>query len=177
MKKVLLVFALLITCTATFAQLKNNVTKSSITFKIKNLGINTGGRIEKMEANVDFDPAKLATSKMEAVADVTTITTDNDMRDNHIKNEEFFDVAKYPKITMSSVSFAKKSSDKFVGKFNLTIKGKTKQIEVPFSYVTNATTAYIKGSFKISREEFGIGGSTMTLSDEATITIDVETAK
>ncbi|MEO7212111.1 YceI family protein [Mucilaginibacter sp.] len=177
MRKAFFAIALLIISVTAFGQVKNNVTKSSITFKIKNLGINTGGKIGVMQANVSFDPAKLASSKIDAVADMTTITTDNEMRDNHIKNENYFDVVKYPKITMSSVSFTRKNTDNYIGKFNITIKDKTKVIDVPFSYITNATTAYLNGSFKISRADFGIGGSTMTLADEATINVEVETAK
>jgi polyisoprenoid-binding protein YceI len=177
MRKVFFAVIFLVAGFSTFAQVKNNVTKSSITFKIKNLGINTGGTIGVIQANVAFDPANLAASKIEAFADMATITTDNEMRDNHIKNEEYFDVLKYPKISMSSVSFTRKNSDNYTGKFNITIKDKTRLIEVPFSYITNATTAYLKGSFKINRSDFGIGGTTMTLANEATITIAVETAK
>jgi len=177
MRKAFLAIILLITGITAFAQVKNNVTKSSITFKIKNLGIYTGGSLGTMQASVAFDPAKLAESKIEAVADATTLNTENEMRDNHIKNEDFFDVAKYPKITMSSLSFSRKNASNYVGRFNLTIKDKTKQVDVPFSFLPTAAGANLKGSFKINRSDFGIGGSTLTLADEAIITIEVETAK
>lgn len=177
MRKLFLAIALFITSVTTFAQVKNNVTRSAITFKIKNLGINTGGTIGGVQASVAFDPAKLATSKIEATADATTLSTDNDMRDSHIKAEDYFDVAKYPKISMSSVSFAHKSSDKYVAKFNLTIKDKTKLVDFPFNYTPTANGASLKGSFKINRSDFGIGGSTLTLADEATITVEVEVSK
>lgn len=159
-----------------FAQVKN-ITKSSVTFKIKNLGINTGGVIPSVQGTVNFDPAKPADGKIEAIADVTTIDTDNDTRDNHLKGENFFDVTKYPKITMKSVSISRKGANNYIGQFNLTIKDKTKLVSVPFTYTEAGSIAKLNGSFKINRKEFGVGGGSFTLSDEATITIEVEAAK
>ena len=173
MKKLCFALLMLVT-TGTFAQIKNNVTKSAVRFELKNLGIKTGGTIGGVQAIVDFDPAKLATSKIEATADVTTINTDNSMRDEHLKREDYFYTDVYPKIIMSSVSFKKKGSN-FIGRFNLTIKGKTRPVDVPFSYTEAGSTATFKGSFKILRADFGIGGSSMTMSDEVTIFIDAVT--
>lgn len=177
MKKICLALLILIAANATFAQIKNNVTKSSIMFEIKNLGIKTHGVIGSMQASVLFDPAKLGTSKIEAVADVTTINTDNNMRDNHLKEDGYFDVAKYPKITMSSVSFKSKGGNNYSGQFNITIKDKTKLIEVPFTYTDAGSTAKLKGSFKINRRDFGVGGSSLVLANEATIFIEAEATK
>jgi polyisoprenoid-binding protein YceI len=177
MKKIYIAIFILIACNTAFAQLKNNVTKSKITFEIKNLGIKTDGTIGKMEAEVKFDPGKLDASKINAVANITTINTDNNMRDNHLKGEDYFDVAKYPNITMSSVSFKKKSGNNYIGQFNITIKDKTKLVDVPFTYAYTGNMALLKGSFKINRSDFGVGGGSLALANEATIFIEAETSK
>ncbi|MBD1393939.1 YceI family protein [Mucilaginibacter glaciei] len=177
MKRLCIALLILTAGNAAFAQLKNNVTRSNIRFEIKNLGIKTGGVIEKMEAEIKFDPANLAASKIEAVADATTINTDNNMRDRHIKDEDYFDVVKYPKITMSSVSFTQKGGNNYVGKFNITIKDKTKLVDLPFTYTVAAGAAQFKGSFKINRRDFGVGGGTFTLSNETTIFIEADTPR
>ncbi|WP_374949886.1 YceI family protein [Mucilaginibacter sp.] len=177
MKKLCIVLLMLTAATATFAQIKNNVSRGTIRFEIKNLGIKTGGVIEKMVADIQFDPAKLATSKITAVADVTTINTDNNMRDKHLKNEDYFDVAKYPSITMSSVSFKKKSGNEYAGQFNITIKDKTKLIDVPFTYTKAGNVDQFKGTFKINRRDFGVGGNSMTLGDEVTIFVEADAAQ
>jgi polyisoprenoid-binding protein YceI len=44
-----------------------------------------------------------------------------------------------------------------VGVFNVTIKDKTKSVDVPFTYIAKGATAQFKGSFKIQRTDFGIG--------------------
>jgi polyisoprenoid-binding protein YceI len=176
MKNIIAAIALLIISTGAFAQTKNSITKSKIAFELKNLGIKTGGTISGVQGSANFDPANLTGSKIEATADVNTINTDNDMRDTHLKKDDYFGVEKYPKMSLSSVSF-KKSGSSYIGQFNLTIKGITKPVEVPFTYSSTATGNFFKGSFKINRRDFTIGGNSMTLSDDVTITFEAETAK
>lgn len=174
MKKIFTIVVLVLACAGAYAQA--DLTRSKISFEIKNMGIRTGGTIDKVQANVQFDPAQLGSSKIEAVAEAASINTDNTMRDNHLKNEDYFDVAKYPKISMESTSFKKKGSG-FVGIFNLTIKDKTKPVEMPFTYTSLNSGHLFKGSFKINRRDFGVGGSSMTMGDDVTINIEAETAK
>ena len=153
------------------------ITKSAITFKIKNLGINTGGSIGGLQADVQFNPADLSAAKIEAVVDVATINTDNSSRDEHLKSEDYFDIAKYPKITLKSVSFKHKSGSNYSGEFNLTIKGKTKLIEIPFSYAEKGSDIKFNSTFKLNRLDFGVGSSSMILSNEVTVTVEAEATK
>lgn len=156
---------------------QTRVTRSKISFQIKNLGINTNGVIGTMQANIQFDPATLNTSTIEATADVKSINTDNDTRDDHLRSDEFFDVARFPKITMRSVSFRKKSGNNYIGQFNVTIKDKTKAFDVPFTYVANGNSGSFKGTFKLNRLDFGVGESSLVLSNDVTVTIEADTTK
>jgi polyisoprenoid-binding protein YceI len=177
MKKIL-AFALVVffIIGSAFTQVKP-VVKSNIQFQIKNLGINTGGTIGGMQANIHIDPAQLNTSVVEATVATNTINTDNDKRDEHLRSEDYFNVAKYPTISMKMVSIKHKGGDKYSGKFNLTIKDKTKQIEVPFTYTENGTTASVNGTFKINRLDFGVGSSSLVLGNDVTVTIAAEVTK
>ena len=177
MKKLCLALLLIVAAGSSFAQIKNNVTKATITFELKNLGVKTGGTIGGIEANIAFDPSKPETGKIEATAEVNTINTGNDRRDNHLRQPDYFNVAAYPKLSMSSVGFKRKGGNNYVGQFNLTIKGKTKLIDVPFTYMVAGNTATFKGSYKIMRLDFGIGGNSMTMSDDVTIFIEATTTK
>ncbi|MGZ3932792.1 MAG: YceI family protein [Bacteroidia bacterium] len=151
--------------------------RSSITFEIKNLGITTGGSIGGLSAKVNFNPANLGISTLEASVDVKTINTDNDSRDEHLRSEDFFDVARYPKISLKSVAFKHKSGNNYTGTFTLTIKDKLKQVEIPFTFLDKGNSVEFKGTFKINRLDFGVGGSSMVLSDNVNITIDCEERK
>ena len=177
MKRIAPIFLLLITLAISVFAQKAAVTKSKITFEIKNLGIKSTGTIGGVQANVQFVPANLAASSIEATADVNTINTDNDERDTHLKSADFFDLAHYPKITMKSISFKKKSGNNYVGQFNVTIRNKTKQLEVPFSYVENGNTATLIGVVKLNRLDFGVGDSSLVLSNDVTVNIEVEVSK
>ena len=177
MKRIFAAIALLVISTGAFAQVNTSITRSKISFEIKNLGIKTGGTISGVQGTVSFDPNKLETSKIEAIADATTINTDNSMRDEHLKKEDYFNADTYPKITLSSVSLKKKNSNNYTGQFNITIKGKTKLVDVPFTYTDVNNGALFKGSFKINRKDFGVGGGSMTMGDEVTINFEAEATK
>ena len=174
-KYITVILLLLVNCA--IAQVKHTVTKSTITFQIKNLGFNTGGSIGGLKANIQFDPANLGRSVIEASADVNTINTDNDSRDEHLKSDSYFDAAKYPEIIMKSVSIKHKSGDSYVGQFNVTIKGKTELLDIPFTYTINGANTSFKGILKLKRTDFNIGSSSMVMSDDVTVNIDVEASK
>ena len=141
------------------------------------MGIGTGGTIGGLQANVKFNPADLPASTLEASVEVNTINTDNTMRDEHLRKEEFFDLAHYPKITIKSVSFKHKSGNNYSGVFDLTIKNKTKQVEIPFTYADKGSNVTFNGTFKLNRLDFNVGGSSLVMGNEVTITVDAEVGK
>src|SRR3569833_1901574 len=128
-----------------FAQVKQTVTQSSIAFQIKNLGFMTHGTFSGLQADIKFDPAKLDSSSIVASIDANTINTDNDMRDNHLREDTNFDVAKYPKITLKSISLKHKSGNNYDGQFSLTIKDKTQTKKKPKTKTETGSTAEFKG--------------------------------
>ncbi len=159
------------------ANAQSPVTHASVTFEIKNLGITTGGSIGGLQTKVHFNPLNLVGSTLEASVEVNTINTDNSGRDEHLRSEDFFDVARYPKISLKSVNFKHKSGNNYTGSFILTIKGRSKQIELPFTFLDKDNMVAFKGSFKLNRLDFGIGGKSMILADEVIVNIDCEEKK
>ena len=177
MKKIIAPIILLLLAINAIAQVKNTVTKSAITFEIKNLGLNTGGSLGALQTTIQFDPANLATSSIEASVEVNAINTGSETKDTHLKSADFFDVARFPKITMKSVSFKHKSGNNYTGVFNLTIKDHSKTIQVPFIYTETGASGSFKGSFKLNRTDYGVGEKSMILSSDVTVNIEVEIAK
>lgn len=173
-KNFFLAVLLILTAAAGFAQ---TVTKSDISFKIKNLGFNVAGTFSGLQADIRFKPNDLAGSSIEASVASNTVNSDNESRDNHLKSEDYFDVAKYPKITLKSVSFKRKGGSNYTGNFNVTIRDKTKLIEIPFTYTESGNAAQLKGSFMILRTDFGIGGKNLILSNEANVLVEAEISK
>ncbi|WP_214073302.1 YceI family protein [Mucilaginibacter sp. dw_454] len=177
MKRIVaLVIPLLVLINVALAQ-KSNILKSDVKFQLKNLGVNTGGTFKTLQATINFDADKPETGTIEATLDVNSVNTDNDLRDNHLRSDEFFDATKYPSIVMKSISIKHKGGDKYVGQFNLTIKNQTKQFEMPFTYDTDATSATFKGGLKLNRLDFGVGGKSLVMSNEVSVSIEVQVAK
>lgn len=160
-----------------FSQTAQKVNAATVTFKIKNLGINTEGTFGGFKATINFDKDHLETSSIEAAVDSRTLNSDNNMRDSHLKKEEYFDVEHYPEIKMKSLSFNHQKGENYTGDFDVTIKAKTKRIKIPFTYTENGSNNSFKGSFNIKRSDFGIGGKSMVLSDDALVTVAVEITK
>jgi polyisoprenoid-binding protein YceI len=178
MKTVLVILLpLFIHLNTTLAQVRWKAVSSAITFSIKNAGLNVSGKFSGLQSELNFYPEHLASSSIMASIDVNTINTGIDLRDKHLKKEEYFDVTNYPKIEMSSVSFEKLAEGYFKGKFKLTIKKTSKEVVIPFYYTENGNTAQLKGTFTINRRDFEVGGSSWTMSDSVTISILVNASK
>lgn len=153
------------------------VLSSSVKFKIKNAGFSVDGTFSGVSTKIFFDPTKANGNSIDASIDSKSINTGNGTRDGHLKKEEYFDVANYPVINMKATSFSKEKDGGFKGYFKLTIKGKSKDVLVPFTFIEKDGKALIKGSFTMNRLDFGVGESSMILSDIATITIEVNATK
>lgn len=170
-------FVVLISINFAFAQADQKVISSAVTFQIKNMGINTEGKFGGLKATINFDKNNLDKSSIEATIETKTLDSDNSLRDNHLKKEDYFDVEKYPEIKMKSVSINSLKGDNYNGVFDVTIKSKTKRIKVPFTYTENGNKASFKGNFTINRTDFDIGGKSMVLANNANVAIAVETTK
>ena len=174
MKKFALVLIIITIAFTGLAMAQTTITRSAVTFQAKNMGIGVTGHISGLTAEVQFNPGNLAIASIEASVDATSISTDNSSRDGHLKESEFFDTGHYPRIIMKSVSFKHRSGSNYTGFFNLTIKNKTKLIELPFTFAQKGSAQTFKGRFKINRLDFGVGDSSFILSNEVVVNIDLE---
>ncbi|MEQ1733134.1 MAG: YceI family protein [Bacteroidia bacterium] len=154
-----------------------NITKSSVKFKIKNLGIIVEGNFGATTGIVKFDETKTTGNNIDVTVDTKTVNTKSNMRDEHLRKPEYFDVAKYPKISMKAVLFTKEKDGTYKGFFKLTLKDKTKDIVVPFTFKSTGNTGVFKGEFNINRLDYGVGKSHFSLNDFPTITIELNVAK
>lgn len=152
----------------------NQTIVSSVTFKIKNAGIGVDGSFKGFQGTVKFNPDDLSSSKFNVSVESKTIDTDNKTRDNHLREDEYFDVEKYPKILMKSIKIEKDKQNNYKATFDLTLKGKTKSVSFPFSYSKTTTGYNLKGVFEINRRDYNVGGSSWILSDDVKIFIDLE---
>ncbi|PWT97225.1 MAG: YceI family protein [Bacteroidetes bacterium] len=147
---------------------------SSVKFKIKNLGISVSGDFKGISGKINFDPNNPDASKFDVSVDAATVNTGIDMRDDHLKGEEYFDVKNYPKISFVSTKITQgPKSGNFIAVGNLTIKKVTKEISIPFKASSQGTDYVFEGEFKINRRDFEVGGGSLTMSDNLTVNLSV----
>jgi polyisoprenoid-binding protein YceI len=140
----------------------------SVTFVIKNFGINTKGEFKGLNGTINWDASNPENSSFDVSVAVNTINTAIEMRDKDLKEATWFDAAKYPAINFKST---KLTATHVTG--DLTIKGKTKQVSFPFT-VTPASSGYLfEGTFSLNRLDFGIGSSSFSLSEKVEVKLKV----
>lgn len=147
---------------------------SKVHFVIDNFGIATGGDFKGLTGTIKFDPAQPTAGDFDVSVDASTIDTDIESRDNHLKRAEYFNVKNYPKISFKSTKITKTNKDSYLYMYgNITIKGVTKEVEFPFTATPRNGGYVFEGSFKINRRDFGVGGSSLSLSDNVTVTLSI----
>ena len=159
---------------------------SKLGFTITHLAVSeVDGLFKSFDAKISAKKEDFSDAAVEMNGDVASVNTENEKRDGHLQTAEFFDAAKFPKITFVSTSFKKEKGNTYKVKGNLTMHGVTKPVELEglckmgTNPMSNKTIAGFKITGKLKRSEFGIGdkyGAPM-LSDEVEIKINAEFAK
>jgi polyisoprenoid-binding protein YceI len=175
MKKVIIAALVLLSATIAQAQYKPVDNGSALKFTIGNFGFDVNGTFSGFTGKIDFDAVNPATSNFDVTIDAATVNTDNSLRDKHLKGDGYFDVTNYPRIRLASSAISGKGGTyKFTGK--LTIKGKTKDITFPFTTAADTDGLVFRGSFKINRKDFDVGGAS-TISSELEVNLKVHAVK
>ena len=165
-------------------QYKIDPNHSSATFSVRHMVIsNVPGRFSDVSGSIVYDEADVSKSSVEATIKTATITTDNEGRDKHLKSADFFDVEKYPEITFKSKRVEKRGSQ-LVAIGTLTMKGVSKDIELPFELnklvTARGTTIGVVAETKLNRQDYGVSwnraieGGGAVVSDEVKIALSLE---
>jgi polyisoprenoid-binding protein YceI len=167
---------------------------STAGFSIKHLMISTvHGKFDKFSGTAEIDEKNPANDKLHVEIDVSSVDTGNEKRDGHLKSPDFFDVAKFPKITFVSKSAKAAGPGKIEVTGDLTLHGVTKSVVL---VVADMSPEIVSGLDKkthrgatatatINRQDFGMKWNApvtskvgdVALSDEVKIQIDVELTK
>jgi len=163
---------------------------SEVQFKVKHLVISTvtggfGSYDGKIEAeNDDFKNAKATFT-----AEIDSISTDNEDRDQHLKSDDFFNAEEYPQLNFESTNFEKIGEGAYKVTGELTIRDVTKEIELDVVHGGTVTDQYgqTKAGFEIegaiNRKEFGLTWSAVTeagnvvVGDEIKLQVNVQFIK
>ena len=188
MCSILVVFALMIPVHTHAATWQIDPDHSNFQFKVRHMTVsNVRGEFNKARGVVIIDDNDITNLKVELTLDAASINTDQAKRDDHLRSEDFFYVAKYPTITFVSKKVTKVDENRLKVIGDLSIRGVTKEITVdvegptpevkdPGGNIRRGAT----GTLKINRKDFGIawnkvldsGG--LVVGDEVNISVEVE---
>ncbi len=193
MKRILTFLALALTALPALADSstwKIDSAHAHTSFTVRHLVItNVRGEFGKTEGTVTLDEGDVTKSRVEATIDMGTIDTREPKRDEHLKSPDFFDVAKFPKMTFVSTKVEKAGEGKLKVTGNLTLKGVTKPVTLDVTGPTKEikdpwgnTRRGISATGKINRQDFGVSWSKAieagpVVGDEVSIEIEAELLK
>jgi polyisoprenoid-binding protein YceI len=161
---------------------------SNFQFKVRHMTVsNVKGEFKKVKGVVQMDDRNLTGLTAEINIDAASVDTDHAKRDEHLRSEDFFYVAKYPTITFVSKNISKTDDGRLKVVGDLTIRGVTKEITVD----VEGPTPEVKdpggnirrgaaGTAKINRKDFGMAwsktldGGGLVVGDEVSISVEIE---
>lgn len=134
---------------------------SELTFKVRHMMI-TNVKGEFKNFSIEISGEDILKSSIAVTIDATSINTNSEQRDGHLKSADFFDVENHKEISFKSTAFSQKDGDEYELKGLLTIKGISKEIalEVEFGGINKDPWGNDKAGFsisgKINRKEWGL---------------------
>jgi len=163
---------------------------SAATFAVRHFGVSTvRGTFTKITGAVLIDDKDPANSSVDVTIDASTVNTQNEGRDKHLKSADFFDIEKFPAMTFKSKKVEKAGAGRLRVTGDFTLHGVTKEVVLdvegptpPFNAGRQGIKRGASASTKVNRRDFGlVWGSviegTALVGDEISITIDLELDK
>lgn len=153
---------------------------TNVIFSVSHLVVSdVEGKFKSFDGSLDSDKPDFSDAKIVFTVDVSSVNTDNDMRDNHLKSDDFFNAAKFPQIKFESTSFQPTGGNKYKLSGNLTIRDVTKPVvfDVAFGGVANAmggTHAGFKAKATINRFDYNLKWSATTEAGGLVVGKDVD---
>jgi len=185
---------LIIVCWFPFSTWGQNVWKidpghSNVQFEVTHLSISTvTGKFTEFSGEIKSNGDSFDGAQINVSVGVGSIDTENLTRDKHLKEDDFFNVKKYPQMTFTSTSFKRNSETEYLVTGQLTIRDVTREISFIATYGGQIKTGEMiirafSASFTINRFEYKLkwddtldtGG--LVVGDEVTIKMNVRLLK
>jgi len=108
--------------------------------------------------------------------DMNSTWSDDEKLTKHLKDPDFFDVAKFPETTFDVTDLRKESDTGYTVSGNFKLRGVEKNISFPATVTQDGETVKIAATFDIKRKDFGIvyaGQADNLIRDEVIIRLDL----
>lgn len=159
-------------------QWKVDLAKSSLKFSADSAGQQINAKFDRFQPSIAFDPAKPETASVTITIDMTSANTGQKEADEVLVDEIWFDTKKYPSAVFKAAKAEKAADGGFTLIGELTMKGQTKPVLVPFKLSLEGAKAKAIGALTINRLTFGVGPAGaiagMTIGNDVRVTLTLE---
>jgi polyisoprenoid-binding protein YceI len=173
--------AAVIAAPSTESNWKVDASHSNVKFTVTHLVVSeVDGVFKTFDGSIKSKTSDFTGAEIEFSVDIASVNTDNEMRDKHLKGDDFFNAEKFPKMTFKSTSFTKKPSGKYVLEGDLTIRDVTKRVQFDVMHggvikdPWGNTKAGFKATSSIDRLGYNLKWNTMTEAGGAVVGKDVK---
>jgi polyisoprenoid-binding protein YceI len=135
---------------------------SEVAFQVRHLLTKVRGRFTGFAGTLLFDQEHPEQSSTSLTIDASSVDTGTPDRDTHLRSDDFFAVGTHPTLTFTSSRVVKTGDDTYDVAGTLTIRGVTKEITLPVTYLGTAkdpwgnVRAGFETSLTINRKDFGL---------------------
>ena len=149
---------------------------STLVFASKYDGEVFTGKFAGFTATLSFDPANLATSKLDVVIPLAGTSTGNGDRDSTLAGGDFFNVAKFAQARYTASKFRSLGGNQYAADGSLSLRGVSKPVTLTFTWTPGAQPV-LAGKATVKRLDFGVGGGdwtdTKTIPNEVAVSTKV----
>ena len=169
---------------------KVDKTHSDVDFKVRHLVSNVTGKFTDFDGTVNMQPGKPGASSVEFTINASSNDTGVADRDKHMRTADFFDVEKFPTIAFKSTAIAPtKKKDVFNVTGDLTIRGVTKRVTIPVTFLGAAKDPWgnekagFEATADINRTDWNLNWNAalekggVLVSEKIKLVLDVQLAK
>jgi len=148
---------------------------SKLKFAVEARMIGAEGVFRKYDVKADINEQELEKSQIEVTVDMTTIDTNAERRDNHLKSPDFFDVAKFPTATIKITGIRKVSDTSYEADGQVTIRDVTKPMKLPARILLKeGGILRFRGTVELNRMDFGVKYNSGMNKIEETVSVTYE---
>lgn len=149
---------------------------STLVFATKYDGEIFTGNFPGFSTQLSFDPAHLATAKLDVTIPLVGAKTGNNDRDSTLQGSDFFNVARFATARYTASSFRSLGGNQYAADGTLEMRGVSKPVTLTFTWTPGAQPV-LAGKATVKRLDFGVGGGdwadTKTIPNETAISTKV----
>jgi len=158
-----------------------DLTHSTVLFRVNHLGIsNAYGRFNKFSGDIQWAPDDLSQTSVSFEVDASSVDSNHEGRDDHLRGPDFFSVKEFPTWSFESKEVKALGEDRYAVAGEMTMRGKTEELSFEMKKTGEGESERFgkkigfEAMFDLKRTKFGISYATPGIGDEVGVILSIE---